>query len=206
MVTAITKTERLKCQQPVDTTMWSDTEVERLTEMYATTPNSVIAEELSRSKSSVKSKAQRLGLSKDQTASRMYDTRKKPAKYPVSDDEFANYICGFVDGEGSFNYTHDKTGYIMFRFAIELVEADREILESIRDFLGVGTIYDAESRDDSWQDKVQYTVYDADSLARTIIPFFKHYGLRAEQKQAQFEEFSEQFHDYHGIEPKDLYQ
>jgi len=185
--------------------MWSDTEVERLQEMYDTTPNSVIAEELGRTKPAVATKAHNLGLSKDRTAARNYETKNKSAEYPTDSESFANYICGFVDGEGSFNITETR-GTERFRFAIEVVEDDEEIINDIRSFFGVGTVYYADAQYDSWQDKVAYVVYDTDSLARTIIPFFRHYGLRAPKKREQFESFAEQFHNHHGIEPKGLYQ
>lgn len=179
--------------------MWSDEEVSRLKRMYESTPNDVIADKLDRTVPSIQSKASTLGLMKNRRLSRTYSTRNSSTRFPTEDDEFANYICGFVDGEGSFNY-NSETG--SFRFAIELVEDDREILKEIQRYLDVGKIYDVASKHEHWRDKTQYVVYDADSLARTVIPFFEYYQLRAPERRAQLDEFVDEFYQYYDLNRK----
>jgi hypothetical protein len=49
------------------------------------------------------------------------------------------WLAGFVDGEGSFAATtHPGGGY---RISFGLGQTNLEVLEAIRDYLGVGTIY-----------------------------------------------------------------
>lgn len=206
MSSLVKKTESFKYQERVLCGMraWSDSDKQELRERYPTVPNKVIADEMNRTEPSIASKARVLGLSKNRRASRMYETRQEDADYPRNDDAFANYVCGFVDGEGSFVKRVNGDEH-SFTFCVEVVEDDDEIIQEIKDFLGVGTVYYTEATVDGWQDHVQYQVNDADALARTIIPFFKHYGLRAELKKKQFNEFDEEFHDYFNLEPKALY-
>lgn len=206
MTSLVEQTESFKYQECVSNTMrsWSDDDKQELKNMYSDIPNKVIADKMGRTEPSIRSKASVMGLSKDRKSSRLYQTRQKDAEYPKDDNSFSNYICGFVDGEGCFakRVNGDEHSFI---FCIELVESDTEILREIKNFLGVGNIYVGEKKQDEWENTVQYQVSDADSLARTIIPFFKHYGLRAELKKAQFNKFDKEFHDYFNLEPKDLY-
>lgn len=181
--------------------MWSDTELTTLEEKYETVPTNVISEQIDRTSSAINSKAHQLGLTKDRAASRTYHIGEKSVNVPTDDEEFAHYICGFVDGEGSFNSSAEGGN---FRFAIELADDDKDILVEIQEYLGVGSVYDAESKKDDWSNKSQYVVYDAESLALTIIPFFDEYKLRAPRKQTQFERFKQEFYDYYNLTPKGL--
>lgn len=197
-------TESFKYEGRIVVSMWSEGEEQELEDLYATTPNKVIADKIGRTESSVKSKAHLMGLEKDRRKSRVYETRQSGADYPTENDAFANYICGFVDGEGSFIKRVNGDNH-SFTFCIEVVESDVDILEEIQGYLGVGNVYISDAQKDGWQRTAQYQVNDADALARTIIPFFKHYGLRAKLKREQFNEFETEFHDYFGLEPKPLY-
>jgi hypothetical protein len=100
---------------------------------------------------------------------------------------FCHYICGLVDGEGSFSISiqSDKTHKNGYRlkpaFSIGLHKDDKDILLEIMNFFGCGKlrpIYDI----------LKYEVADIDSLTEKIIPFFKTYQLRA-KKKTDFEIF-----------------
>lgn len=115
-------------------------------------------------------------------------------------DSFGNWLAGFTDGEGNFQYrqTHGRSD-AMFR--IILREDDKKILEEIRNNLGCGKLFYRDMADKSnwnplyqsknmrnqWVFKVQNT-YD---LIERIIPLFDKYPLRAKKKK-QYEKWKKQ--------------
>lgn len=115
----------------------------------------------------------------------------------VDDDEnFSNWIAGFVAGEGNFQL--DKYGS---KFRIIMHEREKDILEQIRNHLGVGEIYfrDVKKSMKNWNPKYQsdirnnqwaYIVQSVVDQIRVIIPFFEKYPPRA-YKQIQFEKWKE---------------
>lgn len=100
----------------------------------------------------------------------------------------ANYIVGFVDGEGSFNISFikrsDYKNNIKISASFNISQKEVEILEWIRDVFGCGSIRD---RGDGI---FYYEVQDIQSLKEIIIPFFHKYHLRT-RKHATFKIFSE---------------
>ena len=173
---------------------WSDSEIAMLEDQYSKVPNKVLAERIDRSLPAIKSMAHKRDLSKD---SRLVTRWKMvQSNNVVPDGEFGNYIRGLTDGEGSFNYRQDDRGSMNFRYAIELVDADKELLEEIKNFFEVGTIYHATSRSDDWSDSNTYVVYSAVELATVIIPFFVENEPLAPTKHQQFTEFAKLFSEY----------
>lgn len=92
----------------------------------------------------------------------------------------ADYITGFVDGEGCFalkyraDRKYDKQGnqikeyyYWTAEFAIVLHPSDAQLLSSIQKALGVGNISYKKTGD-----QVRYSVQRTSDLAGVIIPFF----------------------------------
>ncbi len=100
----------------------------------------------------------------------------------------ANYIVGFVDGEGSFNISFikrsDYKNSIKISASFYISQKEIEILEWIKNVFGCGTIRD---RGDG---VFYYEVQDVQCLKKIIIPFFNKYHLRT-RKQATFIIFSE---------------
>jgi len=100
---------------------------------------------------------------------------------------FCNYICGLVDGEGSFNIsiqsdiTHRNRYRLRPAFSIGLHKADKDILHEIVLFFGCGKLR-------TTCDIIKYEVSDFGSLAKIIIPFFTTYQLRTKKKK-DFESF-----------------
>ena len=107
------------------------------------------------------------------------------------DTTFGNWLAGFVDGEGNFQgNSKTKVGYV---FRIILREDDKEILEEIRQRLGVGKLYyrDIKKNMKNWQPKYQsdklqnqweYAVMSVYDLVTVVIPYFDKYKLRAKKK------------------------
>lgn len=101
-----------------------------------------------------------------------------------------NYIVGFVDGEGCFCITRDKSSYRLL-FEIELRENDKPILEAIQSTLGCGQIYYLEyERYAKWQPHIKLKVSNFRDIYTKVIPFFKRYPLQA-KKRFDFQKFCE---------------
>ena len=97
-----------------------------------------------------------------QEVSRVYSTKNKDKRInpkltlPFGKEQIQrekldpNYVCGFIDGEGSFSISIGKhktlkRGFeVRPEFEIELRKDDQEILERILITIGVGRIYDCQ--------------------------------------------------------------
>jgi LAGLIDADG endonuclease len=111
------------------------------------------------------------------------------------------WILGFVDGEGCFSIGFVRqpnrperrgysTGYQVFhRFVVTQGARSAGCLEEIRDFFGVGRIFENKRHDNHKEHLVQYSVGRRDDLIDVIIPFFRRYPLRT-SKQLDFERFA----------------
>lgn len=57
------------------------------------------------------------------------------------------YVTGLCDGEASFTYGRQKSGYIALYFSIKMIGGDRPLLNSLRRFFGgAGNLYTAKAR------------------------------------------------------------
>jgi LAGLIDADG endonuclease len=113
----------------------------------------------------------------------------------------ADWIVGFVDGEGCFSVGFVRqpdragrrgyrSGYQVFhRFVVTQGERSRACLEEIRDFFGVGRIYVNRRSDNHKEDLCQYIVGRRRDLLETVIPFFSGHRLRT-SKRDDFEKFA----------------
>ena len=112
-----------------------------------------------------------------------------------------DYIAGLVDGEGCFSlrcYTevkrHRQRKPTYFRWQVEFVivlrEDDIQLLQSVQDTIGCGTITRS-------QGTVRYSVRGINELNSVIIPFFKKHPLYG-KKKADFELWSEAVKILHG--------
>ena len=100
----------------------------------------------------------------------------------------ANYIVGFVDGEGSFNISfikrEDYKHNLKITPSFNISQKETEVLEWVKSKFNCGTI---RSRGDG---VFYYEVQDIKSLQNVIIPFFKKYKLKT-RKSYTFNIFSE---------------
>lgn len=102
--------------------------------------------------------------------------------------EDANYIAGFVDGEGSFNISfvkrNDYSNNIKIVASFNISQKEKQILDWIKSNLKCGTI---RSRKDG---VYYYEVQDIKSLNEIIIPFFEINRLKT-RKLDTFKVFKE---------------
>lgn len=94
-------------------------------------------------------------------------------------------LTGFIDGEGSFiigiSKNNNKVGWqVKFEFLLSLHEGDKFILESIKDFLGVGNIIKHHSKK-----ILHYRIASTKDLAK-IFDHLDKYPLLT-QKRADYE-------------------
>lgn len=99
------------------------------------------------------------------------------------------YICGFADGEGSFNLSWRKRDDFLIGWRVAPVfnisQKDYTILPLIQEHLACGTI--RFRKDGVW-------VYEVDNLPlldKIIIPFFKKHPFLSEKKRRDFARFQE---------------
>jgi len=173
---------------------WENEEVEYLKDNYSRTRNEELAEHLDRTERSIQNKAQSLNLKTDYRAIIARDIRQSDSFEP-DDIKFAEYVVGLTDGEGHFGNVEVREGTDKFSFTI-LLKNDIEILERVKEFFGVGSIYSSNGED-------RYQVQDAKSLGSVIIPFFLDHQPRARKKSKQFKQFVSKFENYYNVELTD---
>lgn len=89
------------------------------------------------------------------------------------------YVTGFVEGEGAFTFSRNGRQMALY-FAIKLTGADKSILEEIRAYFGVGSIYRvaataAPTRSSGHtKEAAYYRVSRRDDLERVIEHFDRH--------------------------------
>lgn len=108
--------------------------------------------------------------------------------------EITSYISGFVDGEGCFSITIQKSGNVRLgiqvipEFHVSQHQNRAEVLEVIKKRLGCGYIKPNNPRNPKDQTSV-YVVRNINDLRDKVIPFFKKSPLIS-IKQKDFEKFS----------------
>ncbi len=103
--------------------------------------------------------------------------------------EFATYVTGFADGEGSFSISFNSRSKLRAgievrpSFAIAQNMASLQVLEKIRDYFGCGSI-----RYSSGDNTYKYEVRSIGDLNQIIIPHFVRFPLLT-AKNKDFESF-----------------
>ncbi len=106
----------------------------------------------------------------------------------------AEYIVGFTDGEGCFYVQIRKDHRIVLRYFITQRYDNKEILEQIRDFFGVGYVH---LKKQEWGKTYRrfrrptyvFEVTKQDHIQQIIVPFFQKYCLQG-IKRFSFEKFA----------------
>lgn len=160
---------------------WTESEVEILKKEYPRVPTRFLSGKLDRSIESIQKKAQRLGIQKRDNH-RLLCRIETGDEIEVENEEFAHYIRGLVDGEGTFTTKGDDG----FRFGIEMTAENREMLEDVQSFFGAGTVHEYDGREDNYKDTVKYTVQSVSELVNRVIPFFEEYPPIAREKREQY--------------------
>ena len=108
--------------------------------------------------------------------------------------EVASYISGFVDGEGCFSITIQKSGNVKLgiqvipEFHVSQHQNRTEVLLVIKKKLGCGYIKPNDYKNPKDQTSV-YVVRNINDLRNKVIPFFKESPLIS-IKQKDFEKFA----------------
>ncbi len=104
------------------------------------------------------------------------------------------WVLGFVDGEGCFSIGFVRqpdrperrgysTGYQVFhRFVVTQGARSVSCLEEIKDFFGVGRIFENKRYDNHKEHLFQYQVGRRSDLTDVIIPFFRRHQLRTSKQ------------------------
>src|SRR3989344_1011504 len=110
---------------------------------------------------------------------------------PALRKELANYISGYVDGEGCFSVSFSKRDKLLIgwevkpSFCVGQNYDRREVLDLMMSYFNCGHI----RRD--WGDKtLKYEVRRLDDLLNKVIPHFKKFSLKS-AKQKDFLRFAE---------------
>ena len=123
-----------------------------------------------------------------------------PSKNVISADnqqerpEIANWICGFVDGEGCFSVSLIRNSTTSFgwqvfpEFVVTQGEKSRRAMELIQNFFQCGSIYANNRHDNHKEMLLRYCVRSQKDLREKIIPFFQKYPLRT-SKESDFSKF-----------------
>ena len=98
-----------------------------------------------------------------------------------------NYVCGFIDGEGSFSISIGKhktlkRGFeVRPEFEIELRKDDQEILERICITIGIGRIYDCQYDRYGWYPHSKYKITSIWDMKEHLFPFLDKHPLQAKK-------------------------
>src|SRR5690348_16853163 len=86
------------------------------------------------------------------------------------------YVTGFADGVGTFTYSRSGNQIALY-FAIKLTRADEPLLEQLREFFGVGRLYQVKAT----KSAALYRVTRHDELHR-VTDHFDRYPLHGEKR------------------------
>ena len=111
------------------------------------------------------------------------------------------WVIGFVDGEGCFSIGFVrqpsrterkgyKTGYqVSHEFVVAQGAKSVSCLHELRDFFGVGAVYENRRHDDHKENMHRYAVRRRADLTTVIIPFFRAHPMHS-SKQRDFGQFA----------------
>lgn len=181
---------------------WTDEEIEKLKNEYPWRTKDELEDLFDRDGRAIRKKAQRLGVTKDINHSGRAAIRNSDIKTPEFINEgFNQFIAGFVAGEGCFSKSNDKNRKLdRYRFHIEVSQKDRRVLEKIKDYFGVGKIYDFEAREKNWDATSMYSVQKLGAITNVIIPFFEKTDLRSTNKEIQYNQWKKEFIDTYDLD------
>ena len=100
----------------------------------------------------------------------------------------AQWIVGFVDGEGCFHVGINPnpemaTGFqVLPEFTVVQHERDVQVLHALKSYFGCGVVRKNNG------DRMAYRVRGHDHLSKNIIPFFEKHPLKS-RKQVDFSKF-----------------
>ena len=100
------------------------------------------------------------------------------------------YIVGFTEGEGCFLVCIRKDFRIELRFFISQAIGNKPLLEEIKSFFGVGSVYQKKAAKGKRLPAYVFEVAKRDDIYNVVIPFFEKHNLKG-YKRKSFETFRE---------------
>jgi hypothetical protein len=106
----------------------------------------------------------------------------------------AQWIVGFVDGEGCFNLDVHVKPDMKFglqmqpEFTVVQNEIDVQVLYALKDYFKCGSV--GVNRQDKYGKRYHYRVKSGKDLAEKIVPFFEKHPLKT-KKKIEFQRFRE---------------
>lgn len=106
----------------------------------------------------------------------------------------ANWIVGFVDGEGSFlisifrNKTTTSGWHVFPEFIVTQGAKSLHVLEEIESYFGCGKIYINRRHDNHHEHIYRFCLRSIKDLREKVVPFFETNRLRTAKKE-DFEKF-----------------
>lgn len=178
----------LSAYSPICFIMWSDTELSILRSKYSDTPNDILSDEIGRSESAIRSKANRIGLTKSNNYFKVKSIiESERIELDEIDDYKIGFIIGFLSGEGTFSVkSEDGRNLKRFTVRIELTRDDRDVLESIRETLGCGEICETSIRKNNEKGGVAWSVQSFGDIVMRIIPLLDEYEFLDANKKQQY--------------------
>lgn len=176
---------------------WTEHEVEVLREKWPTERTEDIP--LSRSVYAIERKAGRLGLERVPDFKVRNRIKDRSSAQFDPDDGYGHFLSGFIAGEGSFMSKERDSRGMKFALRVEVVEDDQDIIEGMKEYLGVGTVRSHEKRDDKWQRTVSFSVQGVVDHLLVTIPFVETYGLRDTLKQSQYQSWKASVLDQYNV-------
>lgn len=110
------------------------------------------------------------------------------------DEELADWIAGFVDGEGTFSLNMNRhpgmrSGYqVSARLSVSQSGRDLAILQQLRHWLGVGNVVQNRRHDNHREDMFRLDVNDPNELSQVIVPLLD--GRLQTTKRYDFDRFA----------------
>lgn len=89
----------------------------------------------------------------------------------------ASYIVGLTEGEGCFLVCLRKDNRIDLRFFITQAIGNKDLLDKVREYFGVGSVYQKKSAKNGRLPAYVFEVTKRDDIFNIIIPFFKKHKL-----------------------------
>ena len=85
----------------------------------------------------------------------------------------ASWVVGFTEGEGCFLVSLRKDNRIDLRFFIAQAEGNKNLLQAIQRFLGVGSVYQKSAARGRKLPSWVFEVTKRDDIYNVVIPFFE---------------------------------
>lgn len=184
---------------------YTEDELSYMREHYSQKTNEEIAEELDRTVASVRVKAHKMNLEKNEDT--IVHRRIGIDNYDsyilskeVSDNKDAKFISGLVVGESSFVYEEKQDS---FEFSLAMSEQDRTLVKYVEEFFGIGKVYHRDEVRENEQDMYNYRICSEQKLIEDIIPFMESNLNRGTNKWRKYVSWRNRLLEKHGFSFKE---